>query len=80
LVKCAKPGQDRRVDLPSIGPETVRRVAEARLTGIAVAAGDVMIAEREEVIRLANRLGIFVIGITPPASGAKRRSTKGKRS
>ncbi|MCJ7599353.1 MAG: UDP-2,3-diacylglucosamine diphosphatase LpxI, partial [Methyloceanibacter sp.] len=38
LVKCANPGQDRRIDLPSIGPETVRRVAEARLTGIAVAA------------------------------------------
>jgi hypothetical protein len=80
LVKCAKPDQDRRVDLPSIGPETVRRVAEARLTGIAVAAGDVMIAEREEVIRLANRLGIFVIGISPPSSGARRRSAKGKRS
>jgi DUF1009 family protein len=77
LVKCAKPGQDRRVDLPSIGPETVRRVAEARLTGIAVAAGDVLIAEREEVVRLANRLGIFIFGITPPGN---RTSAKGKRS
>jgi len=80
LVKCAKPGQDRRIDLPSIGPETVRRVAEARLTGIAVAAGDVLIAEREEVIRLANRLGIFIVGVAPPASGAKGRPTKRRPS
>ena len=81
LVKCAKPGQDRRIDLPSIGPETVRRVAEARLTGIAVAAGDVLIAERKEVIRLANRLGIFIAGVAPPpATGAKQRSSKRKRS
>ena len=80
LVKCAKPDQDRRIDLPSIGPETVRRAAEARLSGIAIAAGDVLIAEREEVIRLANRLGIFLVGIAPPASGAKRRSSKGKHS
>jgi DUF1009 family protein len=80
LVKCAKPGQDRRIDLPSIGPETVRRVAEARLTGIAVAAGDVLIAEREEVVRLANRLGIFIVGVAPPASGAKGRPTKRRPS
>jgi len=80
LVKCAKPGQDRRIDLPSIGPETVRRVAEARLTGIAVAAGDVLIAEREEVVRLADRLGIFIVGITPPVSGAQGRTSKTRRT
>jgi DUF1009 family protein len=80
LVKCAKPGQDRRVDLPSIGPETVRQVAEARLTGIAIAAGDVLIAERDEAIRLADRLGIFIVAVAPPASSVKRRSSKRKRS
>lgn len=72
LVKCAKPGQDRRVDLPSIGPETVRRAADARLTGIAVATGDVLIAERDEVIRLANRHRIFITGIAPLAAGEGR--------
>lgn len=63
LVKSAKPGQDRRIDLPAIGPETVRRAAEAGLAGIAVVAGDVMIAEREETVKLANRTGLFVYGI-----------------
>lgn len=76
LVKCAKPGQDRRVDLPSIGPETVRRAAEARLSGIAVAAGDVLIAERDETIRLADMHGLFVVGIAPPATPVIKQQAK----
>ena len=63
LVKCAKPGQERRVDLPAIGPETVRRAAEAGLTGIALAAGDVLVAERADVISQADRDGLFVVGV-----------------
>lgn len=63
LVKCAKPGQERRVDLPAIGPETVRRAAEAGLTGIALAAGEVLVAERSDVISQADRDGLFVVGV-----------------
>ena len=55
----------RRVDLPAIGPETVRRAAETRLAGIAVAASDVLIAERDTVIALADEAGLFVVGIEP---------------
>lgn len=62
LVKSAKPGQDRRIDLPAIGPETVRRAAEAGLAGIAIVSGDVMIAEREETVRLADGSGLFLYG------------------
>lgn len=69
LVKCAKPGQDRRIDLPTIGPATVQRAADARLSGIAVAAEDVLIADRAEVVRLANRLGLFVVGVASPSIG-----------
>ncbi len=76
LVKSAKPDQDRRIDLPSIGPETVRRAAEARLAGIAVVAGDVLIAEREELIRLANQNRLFVVGV-PPLGGARGDSASG---
>lgn len=65
LVKSAKPGQDRRIDLPAIGPETVRRAAEAGLAGIAVVAGDVMVAEREETVKLANKSGLFIYGVEP---------------
>ena len=59
----AKPGQERRVDLPAIGPETGRRAAEAGLTGIALAAGEVLVAERADVISQADRDGLFVVGV-----------------
>ncbi|MDX2289517.1 MAG: UDP-2,3-diacylglucosamine diphosphatase LpxI [Hyphomicrobiaceae bacterium] len=65
LVKRPKPGQDLRVDLPVIGPDTVRRVVGADLGGIAVEAGRVLAAERSELIRLADAHGVFVEGALP---------------
>ncbi len=61
LSKCAKPHQDLRVDMPTVGPETVAAAAAAGLSGIIVEAGRVMIAEREETIRSANALGLFLL-------------------
>src|SRR5258708_6562827 len=49
LVKAPKPGQDRRFDLPSIGPRTIEGAARAGLAGVAVAAGSAIIAEAAEV-------------------------------
>lgn len=63
LGKCAKPHQDLRIDMPTIGPDTVAAAAAAGLAGIAVEAGRVMIAEREETIRSANAHGLFLIGV-----------------
>lgn len=63
LVKAAKPGQDRRYDLPTIGPRTVEAVAKAGLAGIAVVAGDTLGAELDQAIALANRLDIFIAGV-----------------
>jgi len=65
LVKAPKPDQDRRFDLPAIGPQTVANVAAAGLGVIAVAAGDTMIADAAEVIAAADRAKIFVIGVDP---------------
>src|SRR6201987_1081035 len=62
LVKAPKPGQDRRFDLPSIGPRTIELVARAGLAGIAVTAGSTMIAEAEAAIAAADRDKIFVSG------------------
>jgi hypothetical protein len=64
LVKAPKPGQEERVDLPTIGPETVRKAAAAGLAGIAVAAGHVLIAERSATIEAANQHGLFLVGET----------------
>lgn len=58
--KAPKPGQDRRIDLPAIGPETVRRAAAAGLSGIALEAGGVMILDRAATIDEADRAGLFV--------------------
>lgn len=63
LVKCAKPGQERRIDLPTVGPETIRHVLQAGLAGIAIAANDVLIVDRERFIREADDAGLFVIGV-----------------
>ena len=64
LVKAPKPKQDRRFDLPAIGPQTVAKVAAAGLAGIAVAAGDTMIADAPEAIAAADRAKIFVVGVS----------------
>ncbi len=63
LVKAPKPGQDRRFDLPSIGPRTVENVARAGLAGLAVTAGSTMIAEAQAVTAAADREKIFLVGI-----------------
>jgi len=63
LVKAPKPGQDHRFDLPAIGPQTVARVAEAGLAGIAVAAGHTIIAEAADVVAAADRETIFIAGV-----------------
>lgn len=63
LVKLPKPGQERRVDLPTIGPETVQRAASAGLRGIAIDPSGTLIVDQDEVIRLADELGLFVFAI-----------------
>lgn len=58
--KAAKPGQDRRIDLPTIGPETLRGVAAAGLAGAAFEAGSVICLDLDEMQRLAGELGLFL--------------------
>jgi len=63
LVKAPKPGQDRRLDLPSIGPRTIELAAEAGLAGVAVEAGGVIAANIEDIVRIADEKGLFFIGL-----------------
>ncbi len=69
LVKAPKPGQDRRFDLPTIGPRTIEGVAGAGLAGIAVTAGSSLVAEPEQLIATADRASVFVIGAPADAAG-----------
>jgi DUF1009 family protein len=63
LVKCAKPGQELRMDLPSIGPGTVTAAHAAGLAGIGVEAERSLVLDQAGVIAEADRLGLFVIGL-----------------
>ena len=63
LVKLAKPQQDDRYDLPTIGPDTIIAAAEGGLRGIAIEAQRSLLIDRDEVRRLADEKGIFVLGI-----------------
>jgi DUF1009 family protein len=62
LVKAPKRRQDRRFDLPSIGPDTVLHAAQAGLAGIAVVAGGTIIAEPQRLVEAADRNALFVFG------------------
>jgi DUF1009 family protein len=63
LVKCAKPGQELRADLPTIGPQTVEAAHAAGLVGIAVEAGRSLILEAPATLARANALGLFIVGL-----------------
>lgn len=62
LVKVAKPDQDMRFDVPTIGPNTIEKLHAARAAGLVVEAGKTIILEREKTLALARRLGIAVVG------------------
>jgi UDP-2,3-diacylglucosamine hydrolase len=65
LVKVQKPGQEQRVDLPTIGPPTIALAADAGLRGVAVEAGATLVIDRDQVVAAADRAGLFVVGIRP---------------
>jgi len=66
LIKACKPRQDRRFDLPTVGPTTIENAARAGLRGVAVEAGGALIVDRERVIAAADAAGLFVAGVAVP--------------
>src|SRR5262249_26356719 len=67
LVKATKPGQDRRLDLPSVGASTVAAAAQAGLAGIPVEAKAAITDDLAALIRAADAAGLFVVGVRPSA-------------
>jgi UDP-2,3-diacylglucosamine hydrolase len=65
LVKLAKLGQERRADLPTIGPTTIGIAAAAGLRGIAFEAGATLIADQVATIAAADKAGLFLLGFDP---------------
>lgn len=62
LVKVAKPNQDMRFDVPTIGPMTIENLRRARAAGLVVEAGKTIILERERTLTLARSYRIGVVG------------------
>ena len=79
LVKTIKPQQEKRVDMPTIGSKTVQAVFDADLKGIAVEADKVLLADAEETLVLADKLGIFIVGIESQIE-EKKNARKKRRS
>ncbi|EIM78157.1 hypothetical protein A33O_00160 [Nitratireductor aquibiodomus RA22] len=67
LVKCVKPDQEKRADMPTIGPDTIRAAYAAGLAGVGVEAGRTLILDYATTIGLADEHGLFVIGLDPEA-------------
>jgi DUF1009 family protein len=65
LVKLVKPGQERRADLPTIGPATVRAATAAGRRGIACEAGGTLLTDRAALVAAADAAGLFLLGIEP---------------
>ena len=60
LLKWPKPGQDLRLDMPAIGPDTFTAVANAGLAGVVIKAGETLVLGRDETLERANGLGLFL--------------------
>jgi len=63
LVKAPKSGQDLRFDLPTVGSRTVEGAAAAGLAGLAVIAGNTVVADPQAMIETADTAGLFVSGL-----------------
>jgi hypothetical protein len=70
VVKVVKPGQDRRFDLPAAGAETVRVCARNGVRVLAVEAGATILMDRDEMVRLADRAKIVLVGVSAEEAGS----------
>src|SRR5262245_54632153 len=62
LVKVAKPNQDMRFDVPTVGAATIEQLAAARAAVLVIEAGNTLVLEREKLLAAADQAGIVVVG------------------
>jgi DUF1009 family protein len=68
LVKMSKPGQERRADLPTVGPETIKLAVACGFRGLALEEGGTLLLDRDIVKDIASKAGFFIVGIKVPGS------------
>ena len=69
VVKVAKPGQDVRFDVPTVGTDTLETMVAAGATCLALEAGMTLVLDREELVREAEAAGISIVLEQTPAGG-----------
>ena len=74
VVKVAKPQQDMRFDVPTVGPDTIRSLHRAGAKVLAIEADKTILLDERETIALANQLGLSIVAvrIEEMATGSKR--------
>jgi hypothetical protein len=65
VVKVAKPNQDFRFDVPAVGLGTLERLREAKARALGFEAGKTLFVDRDQVVKLADRSGIALVGLSP---------------
>jgi hypothetical protein len=68
VMKVAKPRQDPRFDVPTVGPDTLAVLEEVRASVLAVEAERTLVVEPDEVVRRADRAGIVLVGVRAPGA------------
>jgi len=69
VVKASKPIQDLRFDLPAIGPDTIRTIAEMRGKALAIEAGRTIVLDRGATVALADEAKIALVAVDPAVMG-----------
>ena len=65
VVKVAKPQQDMRFDVPTVGTATVETMHKARGRVLAVEAGKTIVLDQAQTVALADRYGITIVAVSP---------------
>ncbi|HUU84600.1 MAG TPA: UDP-2,3-diacylglucosamine diphosphatase LpxI [Phycisphaerae bacterium] len=73
LIKVAKPGQDMRFDVPTVGPDTIANLKRNGANMLVVEAGTTLIVDRDKLIQAADRAGIVVVGHRDPNTHSEPR-------
>ncbi len=76
VVKVARPKQDDRFDLPTIGTQTIETLRLARASVLAVEAGRTLLLDRAQSVAAADRGGIALVGVEPAAVGARSSGSR----
>ncbi|MFT7144508.1 MAG: DUF1009 family protein [Alphaproteobacteria bacterium] len=63
LVKAAKPNQNLRVDMPTIGFDTIKQLIDLNFDGVAILSGQSLFIDRANAVEIANKKGLFICGV-----------------